>query len=343
MWLVLACAQDASPAAVARDPSLGSPTGEDSGAAADGDSPPDSAPPDSAPPGDSGDSGGDTSPPEPVVRFVALGDAGEGNEDQYAVAGVMATVCAAQGCDFALYLGDNFYDDGVDGVDDPQFQSKFELPYAALSFPFYVVMGNHDYGGDGAGYEFDKYVYEVEYSSYSEKWTMPSPYYRVDKGEVSLWGLDTNTIFWGFGADQLSWLQGELAASGARWKIAFGHHPYRSNGQHGNAGEYEGFEWLPIANGAAVEDFVEAGLCDQVDVYICGHDHLREWLEPQCGMELIVSGAGAKTTDHVDRGNPTWFESDVEGFAWIEIQGGTMRVQFWDKEGTMDYEQSVTR
>ena len=291
------------------------------------------------------DSGDSAEPePEPVIaRFVALGDAGEGNSDQYAVADVIKTVCDAQGCDFALYLGDNIYDSGVDGPDDAQFQEKFELPYAELDFPFYVVLGNHDYGGDGAGYEFWKGPYQVEYTDYSEKWTMPDEYYTVSLGELDIFGLDTNSIFWGFGNEQGTWLTSVLNASAARWKIVFGHHCYRSEGQHGNAGEYEGFEWLPIANGAAVEEFFDANIRGQADAYFAGHDHLREWIEAVDGTELIVSGAGAKTTDLVGRGNTTWFESEVEGFAWVMIQGEQMTVEFWDKDGAMNYTRTFTR
>ncbi|HET6583236.1 MAG TPA: hypothetical protein VFG69_07310, partial [Nannocystaceae bacterium] len=74
------------------------------------------------------------------VRFVALGDAGEGNEAQFAVAAAMADVCAERGCDFALYLGDNFYDNGVTSSMDVLFEERFEVPYAALDFPFYVAL-----------------------------------------------------------------------------------------------------------------------------------------------------------------------------------------------------------
>ena len=43
-----------------------------------------------------------------LVRFVALGDAGEANTDQQLVADAMAQICDQRCCDFALYLGDNF-------------------------------------------------------------------------------------------------------------------------------------------------------------------------------------------------------------------------------------------
>ena len=63
---------------------------------------------------------------------------------------------------------------------------------------------------------------------------------------MSLFGLDTNELFWSpwFGADdQYAWFEQEITSVN-EWTIAFGHHPYISNGQHGNAGTYEGLEWL---------------------------------------------------------------------------------------------------
>ncbi len=67
----------------------------------------------------------------------------------------MAKKCATDGCDFVQLLGDNIYDSGVGSTSDALWQSNFELPYAELDLPFWVVLGNHDYGGDGAGTEGD--------------------------------------------------------------------------------------------------------------------------------------------------------------------------------------------
>ncbi|MFT7519036.1 MAG: tartrate-resistant acid phosphatase type 5, partial [Kiritimatiellia bacterium] len=122
----------------------------------------------------------ETSPPPVVTRFVALGDGGEGNFEQAEVAKIMKQVCDRDGCDFALYLGDNFYDDGVDGIDDIQWYDKFEKPYSGLTFPFYAALGNHDNGGfGGAGFEFWKGDVQVEYaaSGKSDKFRMPDRYY----------------------------------------------------------------------------------------------------------------------------------------------------------------------
>lgn len=317
----------------------------------DSDSGADSHHSDSGDSGDSADSGDTGEPPDEVpVRFIVLGDGGEGNDAQYEVADVARTVCDAHtdthpGCEFALYLGDNFYDDGVASVKDEQFQTKFELPYADLHFPFYIALGNHDYGELSLlGWKADA---EVEYSDYSEKWTLPGRYHTFVAGNVQFIALDTNQIMledlWG-DSGQADWIEDIYATSGLPWRVVLGHHPYRSNGAHGNAGEYEGYDWLPIADGQKVEDFMDEHLCGQIDVYFAGHDHTRQWLEPQCGMELIVSGAAAKLTALEGRGNPTRFEDDTaEGFMWVEIRGDVFYGEFWRRDGTMDFSGSFTR
>ena len=293
--------------------------------------------------GDS-DSDADTDVPEPkVVRFIAMGDGGEGNADQYQNAAAVKDVCDAKGCDFVLYLGDNFYNDGVNSVDDEQFQTKFEAPYADLDLRFYVVLGNHDYG-EWSIWEY-KAEYEVEYTAYSDKWYMPERYYTFSQEHVQFFGLDTNDLMFAYEpTDQHSWASSNIGGSTADWKVAFGHHPYRSNGQHGNAGEYEGYDWLPIANGSTIKEFMDDELCNKVDMYICGHDHNRQWLEESCGMELIVAGAAAKTTSLEGRGNTTYFEDDtVEGFVWIEITDNVLVGEFYDMYGNLDYSRTVSK
>lgn len=289
----------------------------------------------------------DTDPLQ-VVRFVALGDGGEGNDDQFLVADAMKTVCDVKGCDFALYLGDNIYNTGVTGVDDPQFQTKFELPYADLDFPFYVVLGNHDYGGEGLGVEFWKADYEVEYTEYSDKWTMPDRYYSFIQEHVQFLGLDTNAILWASSADQEEWFDAQMSTGAPRWRVAYGHHPYLSNGNHGNAGAYDDIpDWLwgsEVPRGDYVRDFIEDYVCGDVDLYVAGHDHNRQWLQSTCGTEFIVTGAAAKLTEDNGRGNPVWFEDyETEGFVWIEIADDEMHVAFYDKHATLQYEQTLTK
>ena len=287
--------------------------------------------------------------PTGTVRFVALGDAGEGNPDQYTNADAVKAICDVRGCDFALYLGDNFYDEGVTSVDDSQFLTKFEDPYEDLDFPFYVVLGNHDFGE--IPIDFLRTSHQVDYSSFSDKWTMPDHFYTFDKQHTTFIGLDTNSIMLNASWDQPQrpWVNGVMASSQTQgWRIAFGHHPWRSNGRHGNAGNYEGLGLVPLtelANGHYMKLFLRGAFCQKLDIYISGHDHNRQWLDPACGVHIFVSGAGAKTTDFEHRdNNGTVFEDDeIEGFIWFELVDNVATIAFYDMHGNLQHEGTIVK
>lgn len=335
---------------------------------------PDSGEPDSGARLDSGaepDSGAvpDASPPPLAeeVRFVVLGDTGEGNEAQRAVAIAIRDLCAAEGCDFAILLGDNIYDSGVDSVDDPQWRTKFEEPYRDVPLLFYAVLGNHDYGGrllfssmGGLGNEFDRGPIEVEYTMRSDRWEMPATHYTLSFANVGFVMADTNSILWDdtSNGDQWAWYDGAIAdlrAEGAEWIFFAGHHPFRSNGRHGNAGAYESIEVggievpnpVPLLNGDNVRRFFDDKVCGTVDVVLSGHDHNRQWLdEPDalCGAELIVSGAGSKTTSFASSSNDVLYADDqTEGFLYVVIAGDSMTGRFVDSAGATAFEHMVTR
>lgn len=83
------------------------------------------------------------------AQFLLVGDWGrDGGQNQSAVAALMATVADSMKPDFILSMGDNFYENGLLSVDDPQFQSSFTDVYNAdsLQVQWHAVLGNHDYG-----------------------------------------------------------------------------------------------------------------------------------------------------------------------------------------------------
>lgn len=274
---------------------------------------------------DPGDDTGDGTDASIPVRFVALGDGGRGSAEQYAVAAAMESVCAQKGCDFAIYAGDNIYSDGVSSVDDPQFEEKFEAPYRNLDFPFFMALGNHDWtqGETGANAQ-------VEYTARSTKWTMPEKYYTETVGDLTLFALDTQPIRDGDVAPQEAWIQEAMANATTNWKIAFGHHPYVSNGEHGNTG-------------GDFQSFFDANLCGKIDVYVAGHDHDLQWLQPQCGVEMVVSGGASSIRETGMGSNPTFFEASASGFMWVEIAGNTLTGTFYDADGNELYSRIVQK
>jgi hypothetical protein len=298
------------------------------------------------------------------VRFIAVGDTGKGNTTQRNVAIAMRDLCAAKGCDFVLLLGDNIYDAGVDSVTDSQWQTKFEEPYHDIDLPFYAALGNHDNGGrliieaGGLGNEFDKGAIEVEYTQVSTKWKMPATHYTFTQGHVGFIVLDTNALLWSNTdhGNQTQWLaQAQTEVQGKDWVLFAGHHPYRSNGQHGNAGDYDAPELagipisnpLPIQNGDDLKDWFDSYACGIGQVYFAGHDHSRQWLnEPNalCNTQLIVSGAGASTTEIRDRGNVALYEDATKaGFMYVDIDGDTFTGSFYDSTGAMDFTHTFTK
>jgi hypothetical protein len=307
----------------------------------------------------SDDAGGDSQ----VVRFVVMGDTGTGTQMQYDVAAGVEDICDQHGCDFVLLLGDNLYDKGVNTVDDPLWQELFELPYQNIDLPFYAALGNHDYGGrlavsiPGLGNEWDRGPVEVEYSDHSDKWTMPATHYTFRVGNVGFIVLDTNAIMWDHTdeGDQTTWYADALAElDGADWIFAAGHHPYLSNGAHGNAGSYESIEVLgaeipnPVSdlNGTRIKSFFDDQVCGTVRGYFSGHDHNRQWLdEPDalCGAELVVSGAGGKLTDLETDRNDFLFEDDTKpGFLYVIIEGGQLTGRFFDADGAVDFTRTLS-
>ena len=330
---------------------------------------------------DAGSDQGTTAPLE--VRFVAIGDTGEGNDSQHAVADAIEAKCAADGCDFAVMLGDNVYDAGVDSIVDDQWFSKFEEPYENLDFPFYAVLGNHDNGGllseifgttfDGSGAEFDKGDIQVAYTQHSDKWTMPARVYDFVAGPAHFFALDTNDMMWAPAIDeakdrsdaQRADLPPLMDNSESPWIIVLGHHPYISNGAHGNAGTYEGLdedvlslaEAIPflgsvldavgdVAIGKEVKEALEDILCNRVDLYMSGHDHTRQWFEPlaSCpGVHFIVSGAGSKTKSLQGSNPAAYADGETPGFLWVEIIGNQLRAEFIDVDGTVSFATELTK
>lgn len=290
-----------------------------------------------------------------TVRFIAVGDTGHANRSQYAVGAAMGRVCASLGCDFVVLLGDNFYESGVSSTTDPLWQTAFVLPYASVNAPFYAVLGNHDYGGGGAGTEEARALNQLAYSQVNPKWRMPGLHYRWSQGPVDFFAADTNRSFNPLGTYSQAQLQRDfgtwLPASTAPWKIVFGHHPYLSNGEHGNAGSYDplcvgGFcrpTFAPI-NGIHVKEFMDSYVCGKADFYICGHDHSMQWPQGTCGgkTQFIVSGSGSSPTS-LPGVNATNYQSNELGFTYIVMTEHTFTASFYLTDGGVDYTRTVVK
>ncbi len=227
-----------------------------------------------------------------MVHFIVTADTGSGYTDQYKVANSMTQLIKKYPINSVLLLGDNIYEEGVKSVDDPQFKEKFEDPYQNVKKPFYLCLGNHDYGNSFL--VTNNQDHQVEYSKISKKWNMPSKYYSMQKGPCEFFFLDTNFEYLDEVAivKQFHIMSQKIKQSKKKWKIVCGHHPWRSVGGHGNAEK-------------RLETFMN-DLCAvpglTFDLYMCGHDHCKNYIVKtnpykKKDIALLVIGTGGKQYD----------------------------------------------
>jgi len=248
------------------------------------------------------------------VKFAVIGDTGTGGRAQYDVARRMVEAHSRFPFDFAIMLGDNLY-----GAENPSdFVDKFERPYKPLldaGVKFYAALGNHD---------------EPAQRFYKPFNMDGKRYYTFSKGDVEFYVLDSTYM----SPAQVEWLQKELAASNARWKIAYMHHPLYSSGErHGSE----------IDLRVLIEPlFLKHG----VDVVFAGHDHFYERLKPQKGIYYITQGGSAKLRRGNIRDNSALtakgFDTD-NSFIVVEIAGDNMFFETISRTGQTVDSGSIAR
>lgn len=271
-----------------------------------------------------------------AVRLLVIGDWGTGGRTQRTVADAMAAVFARAGADAVLSTGDNFYPTGVTSIDDPQWTSKFEAMYdaGALPVPFHAVLGNHDCQGSIEA--------QIGYTGRTladgsvTRWRMPdrmwSERFTTADGAVStrVIGIDTQIIT---GRDNdarathLRWLDSALAAATEQWLVVVGHHPIYSNGNHGNT----------LGMIRHVKPLLEK---HKVALYLAGHDHDLQVLEPVEGVHYVVSGGGGGSRTVRWAANTRYAATNL-GFAWLAAGAQEMVVRMHDAEGSVGWAFSI--
>jgi len=248
-------------------------------------------------------------------RFIFLGDTGTGDENQLKVAQAVKEHCDKyKNCQAVFILGDVICDEGVESIDDPQFTTKFEEPYKDINLPFYIAYGNHDYLGCTDCY--------LQYSNISEKWKMPSPYYKLSFADlVSFLVINTEA----FNSQQQNWLKQKLEKSHTPFKIVLGHKPLVT------------YETNYIKRNWPGKKELKNIVCQTADFYISGHAHLLEdnGILENCQVRQLISGGGGSTPRKIypPHGGEFYFEGN--GFLSLSVSEGKIEYAFFDKEGTL--------
>jgi uncharacterized protein (TIGR03382 family) len=262
------------------------------------------------------------------VHFAALGDMGTGGTAQRDVSKAMH----GRRPELFITLGDNAYASGT----EQEFQSNFFEPMEELlsEVPLFATLGNHEYvTNEGQPYLDNLYLP-----------TSPSGgerYYSFDWGHVHFVALDSNCAI-GLASPerctleaQRRWLEEDLAASKASWKVVFFHHPPWSSGEHGSQLKMRR-EFTPL--------FEQYG----VDLVLTGHDHNYERSHAMKGEAVANSGArgipylvvgsgGARLRDF-ETSKPSWSalrNNRDYGYLDVEVEEGRLSARLLTPSGAV--------
>lgn len=233
-------------------------------------------------------------------------------------------------------LGDNFYPEGIVGLNDSQWKTKFKKLFPKISTK-YCCLGNHDYLGD----TFSQI--KMTFTSDNGNWNLPYFYHDVydKKNSVHTFFIDTQilakdiTIFLskscGISDDklqeylslvyqlkdrQLAWLENKLATSPAKWKIICGHYPVISNGPHQISSELQE-EILPL-----IDKY-------NVDIYVSGHEHNSQCIRRNNCLFLISGGINSNNAYQIySINNDTLFYTSKRGIMTLYIDKNQLNVCF---------------
>eukprot|EP00607_Mallomonas_marina_P009967 CAMPEP_0182419782 /NCGR_PEP_ID=MMETSP1167-20130531/4150_1 /TAXON_ID=2988 /ORGANISM="Mallomonas Sp, Strain CCMP3275" /LENGTH=704 /DNA_ID=CAMNT_0024594871 /DNA_START=42 /DNA_END=2156 /DNA_ORIENTATION=- len=305
----------------------------------------------------------DSNNDEYAVRFLVMGDWGtktEGNNGNWneLVAAGMAGYAENYPADFLIALGDNFYNNGVESVNDELWDEVFTeiYDYDALQIPWYVVFGNHDYGQQDQAGSIDaqiEYTYDSRWNAgrcYMVSSTVPysDPAVTVDivfidstllAPEVTYQTSTKSGISYNkqkyLQRQQLNCLEDYLLGSTADFLIVAGHYPIFTSGSSTD-GE-GGYDMLDTVY--PLLDYYN------VDMFLAGHEHFLEHLVYTSSnggtMDFIISGAAGKPDNKIDNHQSgkasSQFTAATGGFSVIDVTEEGLTTKLVDYNGDVLY------
>ncbi|XP_021641299.2 purple acid phosphatase 8 [Hevea brasiliensis] len=288
--------------------------------------------------------------PDGSLSFLVIGDWGRrGLFNQSEVAVQMGVIGEELNIDFVISTGDNFYEDGLTGVDDPAFYESFTNIYTAPSLQkqWYSVLGNHDYRGDAEAQlnpiltEKDSrwlclrsFIVNAEIVEFFFVDTSPfvNEYFINPAGHSYDWkGISPRKNYL---ANLLKDVDSALESSNAKWKIVVGHHAILSAGHHGITEELLN-QLVPILEK------------HNVDAYINGHDHCMEHISTSHSkIQFLTSGGGSKAwRGDIRNWNPEELKLyyDGQGFMSGQMTDTKAVFVFYDIFGNVLHQWSISK
>lgn len=264
-----------------------------------------------------------TAPPPGTraISFGVLGDSGR-TDGRGRQGDVVKRIVEHADHDLVIHTGDLVYPEG----ERKDYREAFFVPFAPLieNTPFYPSIGNHDVRADDAAPLLEAFHLPTNDADGSER------FYSFDYGSVHFVCLDTSTSDLSPGGEQASWLDRDLAAATAPWKVVFFHKSPFSEALHGDDGEVQK-AFVPI--------FESYG----VDIVFTGHDHNYQRFKPKGGVHYVVTGGGGTKLRRVSRSDGLAAAEVAYHFVHVTVDATTLRLEAVDVGGTILDEMELVR
>ncbi len=256
-----------------------------------------------------------------AFSFAVFGD----SQRNRRLTGQVATRAYENRPSFLLHLGDVV----DDGADKSQWMHELFRPCQEL-FGRVAVMptiGNH----------------EKNHPFYYQYFNLPEPefHYKFTWGDADFFAIDSNKPLVP-GQGQLAWLEKELAASKARWKFCFHHHPCYSSDSDDYGDTFNGKK--SVFGTDAMQGLASIYEKHKVDMVLNGHVHAYERTFPikanrvdESGVVYLTSGGFGGGLENFSP-TPTFFKAANRidyHLVLFTLRGNQLELRAFDKDGQL--------
>lgn len=253
--------------------------------------------------------------------FAVIGD----TQRNPSVTGKVAKLMWERRPHFVLHMGDVV----DDGAAKWQWTGDLFKPCHELfsRVAVYPCIGNH----------------EKNHADYYKYFSLPKPeyHYSFTYGNAEFFSIDTNKPV-DPDSEQYKWLDKALAASTAKWKVCYHHHPCYSSDEN----DY-GDTWKGTSTRGAPKHKHLIGLYEKhnVDLAMNGHIHLyertypirKEKVDRKTGVTYLTSGGGGGGLENFEP-TPAFYKNQQRidfHYCYFTVDGGLLECKVFDIEGRL--------
>ena len=259
--------------------------------------------------------------PGESFNFAVFGD----SQRNRRMTGQVATRAYENRPSFLLHLGDVV----DDGADKGQWLHELFRPCQELlgRVAMMPTIGNH----------------EKNHPLYYQYFNLPDPefHYKFTWGDADFFAIDSNKPLVP-GKDQMAWLEKELAASKARWKFCFHHHPCYSSDSDDYGDSFNGKK--TTFGTEKLRQLASLYERHRVDMVMNGHIHAYERTFPikedrvdDSGVVYLTSGGFGGGLENFTP-TPSYFKAANRvdyHMVLFTIHGNSLQLRAFDKDGQL--------